>query len=162
MKRFSISSRAAILVAAALTSLGATAASAQATTTSGVQGGSITRPAATSGATPDFTCPGSTVCVFQEASWKGTAAEYPTSNWSATGKWVGKFVSLTATSSLTLPWGSFNDNSGSSVVFGDKQTGAKECYRPHSKFSDPPQTNYGYIYVEYGNTTCSGEVPGSI
>jgi hypothetical protein len=153
VKRFSLGGRAAVLVAATLMSLGATAASAQAATTSGARGGGITHPAATSGATPNFTCPSHTLCIFQDAKWRGTVGEYQTSDW------AGAWVSLTTTSSLTLPWKSFHNNSGSSVMFGDYQTGAEECIRPDSKLSDPPEIHYGYIWIEYGNTNCTGNVP---
>jgi hypothetical protein len=109
------------------------------------------RSAATS-VTPDFTCHTKSVCVFDGPNGTGVHGTFPTSD-------SEHWINMTQKTAITLPWASFHDNSGSSVVFGDKQTGAKQCFLPGSKFN---VTNFvgrdRYIWIEFGNTDCTGHV----
>src|SRR5262249_11469249 len=113
--------RTAITIAAtAIASLGVAATSAQAATGS-------------PHASPRFMCDSfaPAVCVFQHANFSGNPAiPFQTSVYSE------EWVNLTA-NGLSLPWGSFNNDSGSSVVFGDAQTGSEECFLPGTRISEP-------------------------
>lgn len=135
MRRLILGHRVAALMSAVLISLSVSATAAQASTTSG------------------FHCLSPTVCVFQAANWSGTVATFPTHTY------PDQWVSITAGYNVTLPWGSFYDNSGSSVAFGDAETQQTYCYKPGSRINEPPQTNYRYIWIEYGNTNCSQTLP---
>jgi hypothetical protein len=110
--------------------------------------------AAATSADPDFTCPDSSVCVFQDLGWSGNpVGVFPTAAYSE------QWTNLVSSAGLALPWGSFNNNSGSSVVFGDAQTKTVACYLPHARISEPPVvTHYRYMWIEFGNTTCTGYV----
>jgi hypothetical protein len=151
--------RAAALMATTIVSLGIVAASAQAATASSSHP-SATAPATVVQATvgPDFTCPSRSVCIFQDNDWSGLVEAFPTVNDSE--QWINLVRPFGVPSGLTLPWHSFNNNSGSSVVFGDAQTGQETCYLPHARISGLGSSvgNDRYMWIEFGNTTCSGVV----
>lgn len=142
------------LAAASILSLAALAPAANA---------AITRPAGSAHATsahtrsiqPDYTCPSRHVCVFHGTSFNGYHHAYATT--SNKNKWI----SLTASpGNFSLPWGSVNNNSGSSVRF-ENTSGDWECIFPHIKASVGNHVlanatrHYRYMYIEYGNTECS-------
>ena len=133
--------RTAIAIAAtAIASLGVSAAAAQTTT-----------------ASPRFLCDNyaPALCIFQGSQWSGTAEYLPTTLYG--DRWVSVTnPSGNGPSGITLPWGSFNDDSGSSVAFGDAQTGQIMCYTPGTRLSEPPVKSYRYVWIEFGNTDCSG------
>lgn len=159
MKRLFSGRRAAVLMATAIVSLGITAASAQAAMASSSHA-STTAPttAVKASAAPDFTCPSKSVCIFQDNNWSGLAESFPTVNDSE--QWINLVSPFGVPSGLTLPWHSFNNNSGSSVVFGDAQTGQETCYLPHARISGLGSSvgNDRYMWIEFGNTTCTGVV----
>lgn len=115
-------------------------------------GTSVTQAAAG----PDFTCPSPAVCVFQNGNFTGNVAIFPTQ--SDSGVWINLTNPFGQGGILTLPWGSFNDNSGSSVAFGDAQTGQTKCYPAHSRVAYPSVTAYRYMWIEYGVTNCTGHL----
>ena len=133
--------RTAIAIAAtAIASLGVSAATAQAAP-----------------ASPRFQCDNfaPALCIFQGSQWSGTAIEL------STQLYGNRWVSITnpsgnGPSGITLPWGSFNDDSGSSVAFGDAQTGQIMCYKPGTRLSEPQVRSYRYVWIEFGNTDCTG------
>jgi hypothetical protein len=147
MKRLFSGAGAATLLAAAAMTLGVTAAAQAAPA-----------PKATKFYTsPDFHCLTASACVFQGRNWTGFAEGFPTASDSE------QWIDLTnpfggGPSGLKLPWGSFNDNSGSSVAFGDDQTNHTKCYPPHSRISEPSVTHYRYLWIEFGNTNCTGHL----
>lgn len=157
MKRLFLGRRAALLMATAIMSLGITAASAQAATVSSSQAGP-TAPTTLvkASVSPDFTCPDKAVCVFQDNNWSGLVEVFQTVPDSE--QWINLVSPFGVPSGLTLPWHSFNNNSGSSVVFGDAQTGLETCYLPHARISGASVGIDRYMWIEFGNTTCSGVV----
>jgi hypothetical protein len=152
MKLLGSGGRAAVLMAAAILPLGIAAASAQAATASPPPA----RTAAPAGIvnTPAFTCQQSQVCMFQDTGLTGAA--HATETLPASGFWL----EVHANTGLTIPWGSFNDDSGSSVVFGDAQTGFEQCFKARSRISDPSAQvrASGFMWIEFGNTGCTGAV----
>lgn len=160
MKRLFRGRRAALLMATAIMSLGITAASAQAATVNSSHA-SPTAPTTLVKASVslDFTCPGKTVCVFQDNNWTGVHESFPTADYSE--QWIN-LVSPPpgVTSGLTLPWDSFHNNSGSSVVFYDAQTGQPDCFFPNTKISGLGSSigNDRYMWIEFGNTNCTGSI----
>ncbi|HEY3902912.1 MAG TPA: hypothetical protein VGM14_03250 [Streptosporangiaceae bacterium] len=135
--------RAAIAIAAtALTSLGVAAPAAQAAT-----------------AGPRFSCDNyyPALCIFQGSQWSGTAIALSTTLYG--DSWVSiTNPSGNGPSGITLPWGSFNDDSGSSVAFGDAQTGQIMCYTPGTRLSEPQVRSYRWVWIEFGNTNCTGSL----
>lgn len=133
--------RTAIAIAAtALTSLGVSAAAAQTTTA----------------ASPRFQCENNypALCIFQGSQWSGTAIALSTTLYS--NHWVSiTNPSGNGPSGITLPWGSFNDDSGSSVAFGDALTGQIMCYKPGTRLSEPQVRSYRWVWIEFGNTGCT-------
>jgi hypothetical protein len=95
-------------------------------------------------------CPSPAVCVFQNTGLTGTVLVVSTA---VNSTWIN----LTA-NGLSLPWGSFNDNSGSSVVFGDAQTGVETCYPAGTRNGNPPSSvrSDRYMWIEFGVTDCTG------
>ena len=96
------------------------------------------------------------MCVFQDSDFTGNPYGWPTASYS------GYWVNLTGTSSIALPWGSFNDNSGSSVAFGEASTGNTKCYAAGSRISSPSPswvTSSRYMYIEYGVSDCTVSLP---
>jgi hypothetical protein len=110
---------AATAVAVAILSSGAIAASAQAVTVSSPHPHGVVVKApvtAKSAAQPDFTCSSPGICVFQGPDFNGNPTDFVPSLEPDT------WLSLTQFG-LTLPWGSVNNNSGSSIRFEDAQNG---------------------------------------
>lgn len=107
---------------------------------------------------PDFTCPNPGVCVFDGDSFNNDVVVIDPATEG------GSWLSLTGLG-LTLPWGSFNNNSGSSVVFGDQAQQIK-CFGPGTRLDAAQIDSIAswirlarYVFVEFGNTTCSGSHP---
>jgi hypothetical protein len=148
--------RTAIAIAAtAIASLGVAATTAQAATVGNPHVSHSAVKVEKLGASPRFLCDdfAPAVCVFQGSNWSGTADAFPT------GADSEQWINLTSGTALSLPWGSFNDDSGSSVVFGDAQTGNEVCFLPHTRISEPANViHYRYMWIEFGNTHCSGSV----
>src|ERR1035437_2234341 len=112
---------------------------------------------------PDFTCNTPGVCFFDGADFTGAATNYIPS------LEPDRWLSLTQ-DGLTLPWGSLNNNSGSSVVVEDAQDGHSHCFPPNGQWTEAEIDNnispffsgirsFRYVYIEYGNTLCSGSYP---
>lgn len=105
--------------------------------------------AAQSTAQPASCTPSPIVCVYQLNDYRDIGAVFsPATN-------GGQWISLT-TYDLTLPWGSFADDSGSSVAFGDASTKQTKCYDAGSDVANPEVVHYRYIWIEYGDTDCNG------
>jgi Peptidase inhibitor family I36 len=101
---------------------------------------------------PDFTCPSAVVCIFKQTNFAGAVLNIPTSNNS-------HWFNLTNGTGFTLPFGSFNDNSGSSIVLGNASTGATKCFLPHTRINAPDSVRRDrYIWIEFGVTDCSGRL----
>ena len=102
-----------------------------------------------SAASPDFTCPSRTLCLFQDTGFSGSVCLFPMPGdgdiW----------FDLRTQCDFTIPWGSLNDNTGSRVIFEDAQTGAEYC-EPAGYRGTPSSTvrNTGYMYIQYGVTSC--------
>jgi hypothetical protein len=102
-----------------------------------------------SAADPDFTCPDRTVCLFQDPGLTGPVCEFPMPGdgdiWFA----------LRSACGFSIPWGSLNDNTGSRVIFQDRQTGAEYC-KPAGYRGTPSSAvrNTGYMYIQYGVPDC--------
>ncbi len=143
------------VAATAIASLGVAATAAQAATASTPQASHSAVKTVKLGAKPRFLCDdfAPAVCVFQQGNFTGTAVPF------ATSMWRDQWVTLTQ-QGFMLPWGSFNDDSGSSVVFGDAQTGNKICYPAHSRIPFPTTViHYRFMWIEFGETNCGGSVP---
>lgn len=91
------------------------------------------------------------VCVYQDTGYTGLEVNFIPSE---TG---GHWISLTA-AGLSLPWGSFHNDSQSSVVFGDAQTGAWICFPENTGRTSVSIGSYRYMWIEYGIPDCSGSV----
>jgi hypothetical protein len=104
-----------------------------------------------------FTCNEPSVCVFQGGNFDGNAISFVPSL-------VGdQWISLTA-SGIYLPWGSYNNNSGSCVLFGNASAPANQqlvdglpfTKADSAQLSIYPYVQAGrYIYIEYGNKNCT-------
>jgi hypothetical protein len=105
----------------------------------------VARPAAS----PDFTCPSTSVCLFQGSGLNGAWCVF-----SMPGD-GDQWYDLRSACDFTIPWGSLNDNTGSRVVFKDDQTGAEYC-EPAGYRGTPSSAvrNTGYMYIQYGVTSC--------
>jgi hypothetical protein len=155
MKLHRFSRTAILLMSAAIFPLGIITVSAQAATVSSARPrATVSTAVARTHASPDFTCPSASVCVFQDNNWSGAVFIIPTANGGET------WVDLTTGGALALPWRSFHDNSGSSVTFGDAQTGLETCFLPGTKLDKLGTSfgNYRYMWIEFGNTGCTGQV----
>lgn len=152
LKRRLVASAAAVVAVLGTTLLGVSPAQAV-TTTAAMTASSAAPSAVAASVTPDFTCPAPAVCVFDGANGTGVHGVIPTSD-------NLHWVNMTAKTGISLPWASFHDDSGSSVVFGDAQTGkTSQCFLPGSEFNVP--TSIGadrYVWIEFGNTDCTGTV----
>jgi hypothetical protein len=99
-----------------------------------------------------FTCPSPAVCVFQGLNFTGYVATYPT--FGASGGWLN----LRNPGGLKVPWGSFNDNSGSRVQFWNKTLGATWCFPAHTRLSGSGgpngHTSAGWMQIDYGVPNC--------
>ena len=120
--------------------------------------GTAMLPARAAPVSPDNSpppCESAALCIWQVNNFKGTEVTFPTADYRGTWYYLPDH-------GLTLPWGSFYDNSGSSVVFGDASTGLTKCY-DKAKYPDgvpnPSVNHYGYFHIEYGVTDCTGTVP---
>src|SRR5579863_2558826 len=144
--------RTAVAIAAtAIASLGLAATTAQAATSNPHASHSAVKTVKL-GASPRFSCDANApaVCVFQGANFSGNpAVPFSPSTFGET--WTNL-----VTYGFSLPWGSFYDDSGSSVVFGDGQTGITKCYVPGSRISEPEVVNDRWMWIEFGNTECTG------
>ena len=62
---------------------------------------------------------------------------------------------------IVLPWGSFVNDSGSSVVFGNASTNTTHCLPAHYENPNPTSViHFAYLHVEFGVTNCTGTIPG--
>jgi hypothetical protein len=111
-------------------------------------------PALASPQAPD-TCSALNLCVWNRTDFRGKEVSYPTSTHKA-----DKWYSLTAGGN-SLPWGSFRDNSNSSVAFGDATTGKTRCYVAGDVVPYPASAvrSYRYFHIEYGISNCTGTLP---
>jgi hypothetical protein len=157
MKHLFFGRRATVVIPTVILSLGITSASAQAATVSSPHVSAAASTMVKASASQDSSTP--QVCVFQDNEEGGNFACFPTATWS--GRWVNLVTPAPGEpSGLTLPWGSFIDDSGSSVVFGDAQTGQTECFAEDSVGIGLKSTigNDRYMWIEFGNTSCTGKV----
>jgi hypothetical protein len=158
-----LKSRTPKLAVAAFTiasAIGLTGTGAQALAATSAAGSTTaTSPTVTSStATPDFTCADRTVCVWQDANFSGPGIveSFPTADDSE--QWINLVSPGGVPLGMELPWGSFNNNSGSSVVFGDAQSDTGTCYLPDTRISEPSVVHDRYMWIEFGNTGCNGSV----
>jgi hypothetical protein len=120
--------------------------------TKSVQGGAV--------AGPDFTCPSRSFCLFQEPNLVGNVFVFTTDVYN------GQWFSVTASPfDFSLPWGSLNDNSNSTVYFWDAQTGNEYCITPGQR-GNPTGSSAGviharYIFIKLGVPTCLYPTPPS-
>lgn len=108
-------------------------------------------------AAPEFTCGEPSLCVFQGSNFNGNVTSF-------TPSLVGdRWLSLTA-NGLSLPWGSYNNNSGSCVLFANASAPANQRLVDGLPFTREdgaalsifPYLQGGrYIYIEYGNKNCT-------
>lgn len=102
-------------------------------------------------AAPDFTCGSPSVCVFDGSNFNGNETSFVPSL-------VGdQWLSLTM-NGITLPWGSFNNNSGSCVIFYNASAAEAFYAEAHVRL-DAAQLSAAtlagrYIYIEYGYPDC--------
>jgi len=89
------------------------------------------------------------VCVYQDTNYSGLEVNFIPSQDG------GHWISLTA-AGLSLPWSSFHNDSQSSVVFGDAQTGAWKCFPANTGRASVSIGSYRYMWIEYGIPDCSG------
>lgn len=163
MRHIFIGRKAAMIAAAlAIVASGASTASAQAATLSRPHLRTVEATAKPAGQT-DPTCNSPGVCFFDGANFTGPHTGYVPS------LEPDQWLSLTQ-DGLTLPWGSLHNNSGSSVVVEDAQDGHSHCFPPNGKWTETEIDNnispffsgirsFRYVYIEYGNTLCSGSFP---
>ena len=151
LKRRIVASIVGVVAVMGTTLLGV--APAQAATTVPLAATSNAPSAVAASVTPDFACPTPAVCVFDGQNGTGAHGTIPTSD-------NGRWVNMTQLTGIALPWQSFHDRSGSSVVFGDAQTGQRSpCFTPGSEFNVPSSIGEDrYVWIEFGNTGCTGTV----
>jgi hypothetical protein len=165
MKHLFIGRKAAATAAAvAILSSGAIMASAQAATVSKPHFHIVVvkvQPPAKRAVQPDFTCTSPGICVYQGDNFNGAPTDFVPS------LEPDRWLNLTTNGINTLPWGSFNNNSGSSLIIADGQTQRAICILP----AEPPPLKLTradivadlgsailhdrYVFIEYGNATCS-------
>jgi hypothetical protein len=120
----------------------------------------ITESVQGTAAAPDFTCSSATFCLFQDPNLTGHHFSFTTDAYN------GKWLSVTADPyDFSLPWGSLNNNSGSSEYFYDAQTNIEYCVLP-GQIGNPTgdsakMINARYLYIKYGVTTCQYPTPPS-
>jgi hypothetical protein len=138
------------LTAAATMLLGTGAASARAGPAAQVHGTTTRLPASSDGPCDQYR---PDVCIYQGNYYTGNADIIPTSQ-------HGYWISITSSGIISLPWHSFHDFSGSSVVFGDAQSGAEVCYFAGGSLPGVgPVGYYRYVDIEYGDPMCNGSPP---
>lgn len=156
MKRPLASLAAALFLAASIaTTAAAVGPSAQASVATRASVSAHAIPARPAGVTPDFTCPNPALCLFQENNWSGTPVVYTPS--SQGGHWIS------IAGSLIEPWGSFNDNSGSSVVFDNTTSNQEFCFTAGSRHEESQGTpnvwHAQWLWITYGIGDCSSIPP---
>lgn len=111
-------------------------------------------------ASPDFTCPSSTFCLFQDTNLAGHHYSFTTDVWN------GFWFSVTQNPfNFTLPWGSFHNNSDSTAYFYDAQINTLYCVLPNTEGTPigpvASEVHARYLYIKYGVSTCQFPDPPS-
>lgn len=95
-----------------------------------------------SAVSPDFTCPGASICLFKNDDFTGEVLVCATNT--CRGAWFSTTVG-------GVHAGSVNDNSNSVIVLGDVQDGIEVCLLPGRYKIDH---SFGFFRVLFGVTSC--------
>ena len=101
-------------------------------------------------------CPSAHVCIFNGPNFTLFSIQQPTKSQCASQQWCP-----IRGGGMDVPWGSWVNNSGSSLVFGNASTNQTQCFGENLQDATPPASlrAYGYFHVEYGEHHCGGTIP---